>query len=398
MTVTAPTTSEVTGNIVAQVEASLNQTIPLLPRAFVRVLAKALAGVVVILYKYGGFIHLQQFVRTASNQPTVVNGRTVVPLAEWATLFGIPAQTSATAAELVVTVTVENQVGSLPSGTQLVGSTNGVTYLTLSTVALDAATKDITVRAVADQAGGGGLGTIGNLTAGAVVSFANPLANVARDTIVQSQTVTGADPEPEEDFRQRVIDGVRARPQGGAYSDYRIWGAAVAGITQVYPYTGDPGQVDVYVESATEPDGIPTAGQLQAVADAIELDEDGLATRRPAGALVNTLAITRNAWTAEVSGLNVPASVSLAVAQSQITTAVQNYFLARENFIVGLDTPPRRDVISRSAVIGTVENVVTALGGTFTTVVIERVSDPGVPVTIDTLAEGEKAKATVAFV
>ena len=238
---------------------------------------------------------------------------------------------------------------------------------------------------------------MGNLGPGAIVSFANPLANVVRDTVVASQVTTGADAETTTAYRRRVSSAVSARPQGGAYSDYRVWGSDVAGVAQVYPYTGAAGQVSVYVESSTETDGLPTAAQLNDVAAAIELDEDGLATRRPVGSLVSTVSIARTSWVATVSDLIVTGS--LTDAQSKVRTAVEGYFIAREPFITGLDVLPAKDTISRSAAIGVVEDVVTSLGGTFSTVVIAKASAPSVPVELELLAEGEKVKAaSVSFV
>jgi uncharacterized phage protein gp47/JayE len=386
MSLATPTTADINANIIAQLEASLNQTIPLLPKSFLRVLAKVLAGVFILLYKYGGFIHLQQFVSTATYDETEINGRTVRPLQEWGRLFGVTDLVEATQAEMTIDMVVTNQVGQLDAGTQLIGTSNGVTYITIGVVLLDAPTVVATVRAVADQSGGDGSGTIGNLDPGQTMSFANALANVNRETTVNTQTITGADAETVESYRARIISAVSARPQGGAYADYRIWGLEVAGIANIYPYTGDPaGEVDVYVESATETDGIPTQAQLDAVFDHIELV-------RPAGALVNSLAITRNTWKSTVTGLNAP---DLPATQSAVDDAIEAYYLAREPFIVGLDVLPRKDVISRSAVIGTVEDVVTALGGTFTTVVIEDDNNPGVPVELQTLAEGEKVKSSI---
>jgi len=101
MSIQTPTTKELSDNIIASFEATLNQSTPLLPKSFLRVLAKVLAGVWVILYKYGGFILLQQFVRTASDQPTEINGQTVTPLDEWGELVGIGAPAAATKAELL---------------------------------------------------------------------------------------------------------------------------------------------------------------------------------------------------------------------------------------------------------------------------------------------------------
>lgn len=396
MSLTTPTTKEINDNIIAQLEASLNQTIPLLPKSFMRVLAKALAGVFILLYKYAGFMFLQVFVRTASYADTEVNGTTFNPLLEWGRLIGIGDPTAATQAELLIDVTVENQTGSLPAGTQLVGPDNGVTYITLSSVLLNAATVQVTVRASADQAGTGGAGTAGNLDPGAIVSFANPLANVARNAVVSAQTVTGANAEEIEVYRQRIIDRFQKQPQGGAYADYELWGEGVAGILNVYPYTSEcPGQVDLYVEatvaSSGSPDGIPTNAQLQAVLDAVEMDDAGLASRRPAGALVNAFPITRTAFVVTVAGLEV---TDLAQAQADITEVVQEYFLSRAPYIAGLTVPPRKDRITSSGLAGVVEDVVSATGGIFASATIRQA---GVNVSLYSLGIGEKAKATVVF-
>lgn len=392
MSLETPTIQEISDNIVAQMSASLNQTIPLLPKSFIRVLAKTLAGVFILLYKYGGFTFLQIFVSTASTKETTINGKILTPLIEWGRLIGVGDPVAATQAELNVEVIVEVQSGTLPSGTQLTG-TNGVTYITIGGIGLDASTKEVTVRAVNDQAGGNGAGTIGNLDAGATLSFANPLANVARDVEVLAQVVTGADAENIEVYRQRVIDRFQKRPQGGAYADYELWGEETAGIINCYPYTStNPGQVDVYVEATPEssgnPDGIPTPAQLQAVLDSIELDQAGLATRRPANALANTFAITRTGFDVRVLGLTAD---DLAQVKTDIELAITDYFLDREPFIVGLSIPPRKDRITKASVSGVVDDVVTAAGGTFTNAFIYLEGTTSL-VDVYSLGEGEKAK------
>jgi len=398
MSLTTPTTSDISANIVSQLESSLNQSIPLLPKSFMRVLAKVLAGVFILLYKYGGFTFLQMFVQTASDKNTVVNGVIVNPLKQWGRLVGVGDPTSATNAELAIDITVENQVGSLPAGTQLVNTDNGVTYITTVIVALSAATVSATIKAVSDQTDGGGAGAIGNLNVSDVVSFANPLPNVSRNAVVTSQVVTGANAEATDVYRQRIIDRFQKRPQGGAYSDYEIWGEEVEGIINVYPYTStNPGQVDVYVEatvaSSGSPDGIPTAPQLQAVLDSIELDDTGLASRRPANALANSFAITRTGFDVIVTTLVVD---NLSQVQADITTAVEEYFLAREPFIAGLSVLPRLDRITATGVGGVIDDIVSAAGGVFTSFDVE---ESAVPVTTRTLGIGEKAKAdSVSFV
>lgn len=383
-----PTTSAIASNIVAQIEAQISQTVPFFPKAFIRVLAKALAGVYVVLFKYGSFVWLQMFVRTASDQYFTVNGQLVNPLREWGRLVGIPDPNAATQAQLTVTVTVTNQSGFLRSGAQLLGPTNGVVYLVTGDVALNAPTVQAVITASGDQQGGDGSGTIGNLSPGAVLAFANPLPNVGRNVTVMAQTVTGADGETSESYRRRVLDRFQKRPQGGAYADYEQWGEEAAGIANVYPYTSQcPGQVDVYVESATEPDGIPTTAQLQAVLDLINLDQAGLATRRPATALANTFPISRAVFNVNVGGLTVPGD--LAAVRDQVEEAIVEYFLSRAPYIVGLDVGDRVDIITQTAVGGLVDDIVSASGGFFTSL---SVTKAGLATPIYVLGVGEKAK------
>jgi uncharacterized phage protein gp47/JayE len=393
MSLQTPTVQEISDNIVAQLEAALSQTVPLLPKAFTRVLASALGAVFVLIYKYAGFSLLQYFVATASFQDTEINGKTVNPLTEWGRLIGVGDPTDATRAELTADVTVLTQTGTLPAGSQLVRTETGVIYLTLSAVNLDAAVKTVTIRASSDQDGNGGAGAIGNLNPGDIVSFANPLPNVATDAVIVSQTVTGADGESEEVYRQRIIDRFRQQPQGGAYADYKLWSEEVEGILSAFPYTSDcPGEVDVYVEateaSSGSADGIPTAAQLQAVADSIELDDNGLPSRRPANALVNVFPITRTAFDVTVSGLTAD---NVSEAEAAITEAIDDYLRSREPFIVGLSRLPRADRITESAVGGVADEAASALGATITTVSL---SSPAF-----TLDDGEKAKlGTISFI
>lgn len=400
MSLTTPTTKEINDNIIAQLEASLNQTIPLLPKSFLRVLAKALAGVFILLYKYGGFIFLQIFVRTASINDTTVNGTVVSPLKFWGRLIGVGDPAPATNAQLIIDITVTNQTGTLPSGSQLVNSDNGVTYITIGGVVLNASTVSATIRAVSDQVGGGGAGVIGNLEPGAIVSFANPLANIDRNAVVVSQSVTGSDSEDVEVYRQRIIARFQKRPQGGAYADYELWGEEASGIINVYPYTGDPGQVDVYseatVESSGDPDGIPTAAQLQQVLDLINFDSNGLANRRNANAFVNSYPITRTGFDVNVEGIT--GVNDLAQVQADVTVAVTEYFLSVEPFISGLSVPPRNDQITRTRLSAIVEDIVTAAAGTFSAAGFNFVGVSG-SLSFYVLGEGEKAKVSnISFV
>lgn len=388
---TTPTTSELNATIIAQLEAALNQTIPLLPKSFLRVLAKVLAGVNIVLYKYAGFMFLQIFVKTATINATEINGKIVSPLLEWGRLIGVGDPTKPTNAEMTIDVTVTNQIGILPSGSQLLGSNNGVTYLTIGAVNLNAPIIQVDILAAGDQAGGTGSGVIGNLEIDDTVAFANPLPNIDSAAIVSAIIVTAAEGEATEVYRQRVLDRFQKRPQGGAPSDYEIWGEEVEGIINTYPYTSEcPGMVNVYSEateaSSGSPDGIPTTPQLQAVKDSIELDLNGLASRRPATALVLSLAIIRRAFGVTVTGLTAD---NQAEVEQQVQDGVSQYFRGRDIFIPGLSILPRLDRITSSGVAGVVDDIVNANGGVFAGV---SVTLNGSPINLYQLQEGEKSK------
>ena len=392
MALVTPTTQQIATNIKAQLEAALSQTIPLLPKAFSRVLAKALAGVFVTLYKYAGFSLLQQFVTTASMEETEINGKRIRPLVEWGRLIGVGDPLASTQAELEITVTVLTQTGSLPGGSQLLFAATGVVYQTVAAVALDAATVTVVARATSDQAGSDGSGVLGNLAVGQVLQFASPLPNIATNAPVTAVSVVGADAELEEVYRARVLARFQRRPQGGAYADYQQWGTEVAGIRNVFPYTGAPGEVDVYVEAVAGPDGIPDASQLAAVLDSIYFDPEeapsptGLANRRPANAAVNVLPITRTEFDVVITGFTAddPAATLLALDQG-----VDEFLRARAPFIVGLSSLPRLDRVTQGAVAGVVNEIAEANGASVASVTLIR---SAVTIVEYTLAHGELAK------
>lgn len=394
MPLVTPSTAQIAANIIVQLEAAISQSIPLLPKAFSRVLAKVLAGVYVTLYKYAGFSLLQQFVSTASMEATLVNGKLIVPLVEWGMLIGVGKPIAARQAELTVSVTVLTQTGSLPGLSQLLYAPTGVVYQTVGAVPLDAATVEVVVRASSDQAGGDGSGTLGNLEPGQELSFASPLPNVARAAVVTGTSVEGADGEAPEAYRERVVQRYRRRPQGGAYADYQQWATSIAGIRSAFPYTGLPGEVDVYVEATDDldPDGIPSGPQLEAVRDAIQFDPDespsptGLANRRPANAAVNVLPIVRATFDVEVSGFEADDPPTVLAA---IESGVDEFLRARAPYIVGLSALPRLDRITQGAIGGVVNEIAEANAASVASVVLRRT---GVAIQQYTLAHGELAK------
>ncbi len=373
MSMTPLSVEDIAAQLISDIEGKIGATIPFLPIAFIRVLSKALAAGIVLLYKYVGFIFLQLFVATASDKETMVGGLTIVPLTEWGRLVGLGPPVAAVPAELTATVLVLNQTGQpIPSGTTLVYEPTGVVYAMTASVLRDAATKTITIEAISDQTGGGGVGTIGNLTNGSTLSFSSPVADVQRNVDIASTVVTGEDAESSILYRQRVLDRFQKPPQGGALADYEAWALEAPGIIRALVYTGAlPGTVEVYLEADTvssgSPDGIPTQPQLDAALALIDLDQAGRATRRPANALAFTLAITRKAFKVVVIALDAPDPSTM---ETSIADGLDILFAEFEPFIGGLTVTPR-DRVTQSEVSGVVHDITSAGGATFSSVTLE---------------------------
>lgn len=388
MPIKTPTTNELKDTIFANINARLDSSAsPLFPRAFLKVHAKVLAGVYIMLHRYINSNQQQGFVSTASAEPITLNGKVITPLNEWGALVRRPKSLAATNAVLTVLVTVETQTGTLPAQSQLIGANNNVIYLTQSAILLNAATVSVSVRAVSDPNGKKGAGVVGNLVAGDSLNFANPLANVAREATVTAQTTTGADAETKQHYRARVDRGFKVLPQGGALADYDEWARGVEGISAAFVYRGSPGQVDVYVESGTTLRGVPTAAQLIAVDDAIQFAGNGKATRRPAGAWVNVLPISTIGFTVYVIGL---VTNTLAKTQSDITAAIKEHFVDAAPFIAGIDTLPKTDLITIVELSSVVANITNASGDTFSATRMTKFGGDGALLNIFSLGKGVK--------
>lgn len=387
-----PKISEINDNIIAQLEAALESTIPIFAKSFSRVLAMALSAIFVVGYKFAGWIALQMFARYASFQEVTINGQSFVPLIAWGELIGVGQPQPATRAEAEITVTVESQTGNLDAGSLLVRPSTGVIYSVLTTVPLDAATITAQVQAVNDEQGNAGFGTLGNVSPGDVLQFVNPLPFVSQNATVSSVLVTAADRETEASYRDRVVTRFQRRPQGGARVDYQIWGESVEGIDLTLPYTGQPNEMILYSRSTTTgEDGIPTVDQLEAVKQACLFDEEGFATRAPPGVLIVSNPIFRVVVDVEIDALTLVAgaSVTLAEVTQQIEDSLKEYLFTLEPFIVGVSILPPRDRVTSAAIGGVIYSVTEANGASFTSYTVKV---GGSPISTYVLNDGQLAK------
>jgi hypothetical protein len=390
------TSAEISALVVSQLETALSTTIPLLPKAFFRVIAKVLGGIFVLLYEYVGFVLLQLFIKTATDDEITVGGRKIKPLSEWGELVGIY-RGAGQSTDLEIEITVISQGGTLISGTTFVNTATQKTYQILGDVDLDAATVTAVCRCTE-------YGEIGNVDDDSTLNFVSPPASVEKTVTVTDTITEGVDEELVDDFRERIIARWAARPQGGAYADYYDWAMAVQGVKNAYPYSGwdhedilnsRSGCVFVFIESTTDTDGIPPVGGalLQAVYAAINQSEDGLANRRPINAysdLTFIRPISRQAFDVTITGLIDINGDQMADTMEAIEDGLTQYLLDREPYITGLNVMPRKDVISLPALGGIAMDIAGSNGGYFEEITIEL---DGLPMTEPyTLLEGQKAK------
>jgi hypothetical protein len=169
----------------------------------------------------------------------------------------------------------------------------------------------------------------------------------------------------------------------------------VPGVANIYPYTGMPGEVDVYVEATTDqhPDGIPSPRLLADVLESMQFDADGTARRAPATVRsINVKPIARRAYSVVIHNL---ADVEHAHVEDEIASGIDEHLRSLEPYIVGLSVLPRRDRVTQGAIGGVVSEIVQAAGGTVDSVQL-RIDSAVIPA--DTLGKGEKAKLDVAGV
>lgn len=363
MSLNEPTTKEIFDQIINNIEATLGQAIPLLPKAAFRVLSSAIAGVFTILYKFASWQFLQIFPSTADEES----------LERWGELVGI-IRTPAVQAQIEIECTGTDGAEVL-TGTRIVDNISGVVYLIDSDVTIAGGVGTTTM--IATQGG-----SIGNVTNGTLLSFVTPLGGINNKCTVTDTIVTGIDKEDVDVYRSRVVDRFRKVPQGGAFADYEAWAVEVADIINAYPYSGDvEGTVEVFSESGTEVDGIPNASQLQAVLDSINLPD-----RRPVTAEVFSLAIIRTSFEVTVFGLDPDNTEARDLIEARLT----QLFLSKEPFVDGLSII-NNSVISQSEITGVISAALQTTESDIDSAVFE-VTGTGDTLIRYNLGQGEKSK------
>lgn len=361
-----PATAASFAQILTNIESKLNQTSPVLPKAFNRVLSGALSLAITGLYKYASERAKQNLVLTATG----------IDLERLGADRGV-IRKQATAAVVTATLPAENGT-IIPVTASFTANVNGLRYFNNSSATAAAEIATLTLNA--EQTGSAGsLAVSDTLSIGAQIAGATTLATV---TVIISD---GTDLEDQEVYRARVLTAYRAKTGGGNTADYRIWSEEVSGVKRAFPYAGGPlDQVTptppertVYIESTVgiDPDGVPTPALLSAVRANIITDPITGLERQPLGLTNDTLfvePISRLEIHVTVLDLNVDASKETQ-AKADISAALDLYFSQVVMFVAGLDfVDDKNDVLTIASIGGVCDDALKATGGTITSVAFGR--------------------------
>lgn len=367
-----PTVESIANAILSEYEANTGETVPLLKKAVIKILAYAFAGVVVLLWNFGAWQYLQIFVQTSELEA----------LKRWGSLVGIEYQigdkavltadiTGATAATITTEVSylseTSGQVYQVQSPETVVGGNATVTIICLSS------------------------GSIGNLTNGEVIKITNPFTGVPDTAIIASTVNVGSEDEDIELYRERVLARYQNPPQGGSAADYLQWGIEVPEIIDIFPYVFTPGIVRIYpVQQGSGTDRIPTgsvspnpfpnyvagleqplttSGVIGEVALSINSSGNGVQDRRPATAAVEILPPIQADFTIVIIGLSPTPSTDL---KNAIKDAIIAYMDTKRPEIPSLGYDITGATVFQTEISTVVQNLlISQSGGSFTSLTLE---------------------------
>lgn len=370
------TVEDINELIVTGLESELSTTFRLLPKSFIRVLAKVFSGVFITLYKQQAWIFLQLFVDTATFEEIEVLGKRLRPLVLWGELVGVGAPGEATQWAGTTIVTVTSIDTYLPKGTQLKNAATGKIYITTEAKLLSNASETVSVKCTE-------AGTAGNLSSGDILVTVSPLSMIDRNCTVASTTIEATDSENEDTYRNRVRNRWRVQPQGGSLADYRKWAGEVDGVLNTYIYKDDDTAsgvlIYVAVDTSVSSNRIPSSAKLIEVGEACTYDPSTGEARKPIGAVIdptgngsysNVKAVTVKSFDVYITGYS---EDELDEFKSSCKSNLKEYFLEREPYVRGLSIDNNRsDRVSNSNIVGIVNDIAESYSGYFSGITLKK--------------------------
>jgi uncharacterized phage protein gp47/JayE len=364
---TIPSATEIQARIVADVESAIGQTVPLLPKAVIRVLAKAIALIDVLLYRSIMWVYAQIFPDTADYAALILLGA----------LVGIsPTKPVAS----VVTASVPGVTGeSVPTGTNF-RSNSGLVYQVTTGGTISGGVASCTLTCLS-------AGDAGNIANGELLTILSPDVNLTGTATITATVTDGADAETLDHFRARVVARYKRRMTGGSPADYEQWGLEAPHFVWISPVSGDkPGSVWVYGEVDNQTDGIPTSGQLTTLLSYLTTDPvTGIQSRRPIGDEVTCLPISRKVFDFAITIKDGTANI-----KADAESALADYLLSLSPYNSAINTE-RDDAVTDTGANAAVNDIARTGGATILQLVM-REHTTGSQINSYMLYGGEKAK------
>ena len=364
---TMPTVDEIQARIIADIETSIGQTTPFLPKSWNRVVAKSIALIDILLYRSIMWVYAQIFPDTADYAALVLLGA----------LVGISPTKPITA---IATANVFGTNGEAVTNGTNFRSTAGVVYqvTTGGTIAGGYALCTLTSQVTGDQ---------GNIANGETLTILSPDSVLTGLATVVSTTTEGADAETVDHFRARVVSRYKKRLTGGSPADYEQWGLEAPHFVWISPVAGsEPGTVWVYGEVDNQTDGIPTGTQLTTLLSYLTTDPNtGIESRRPIGDEVTCLPISRKVFDFEITIKNGSSAV-----KTDSETALSDYLLSLSPYNEAINTE-RDDAVTDTGANAAVNDIARTAGATILQLVMKE-NSTGSQVNSYMLYGGEQAK------
>lgn len=320
---TIPTIADIRDQILTDIQTGLGLPQPLLSRSTWGIMATAIAGATVLLYRFGAWVERQIFPQTADIDSLILRANELG-------LVRVPSRAWTGTATITGTDTTV-----IPSGT--LWQINGQVYA-MTEAATISGTTNISLEALET-------GDSTNRTAGDILTIVTPQTGVNREATITATTLTGEDEEPIADFRARIISRQQNPPQGGAIPDWILWTLEVPGISECKVARPAAGSVTVYplTDEDDPADRIPDAGKLAEVEAYIS---DPI--RAPIGsAFIAAAAPTEIVFDVDIANL----SPNTAAIRTAIEDAIEAHLYSRRPKQY-TDEVDLKDVVSAGRITG----------------------------------------------
>ena len=275
MAIEVDTVAEIKNRIISDIESEFGGSLPLLSRNVLRVIATVEAGAIWLLYKLAQRISRSIFPATANSDDLDNIGQVYGLQRTLATSW-----TGLARMDLIVSENdfIAPQIGAIYTANT--GSRYEITAV--SAVMSDDNGEYVNINIRAQESGADT-----NRVIGEVLNALIAQSNLASEITITETLTTAVNAEDDNDFRDRIQERLRLRPQGGSFNDYINWALEVSGVTRAWVYPAGIGYVRVYFVRDGDDDRIPNETEIDEVADYINE-----ANRKPVGATLQVRAPT----------------------------------------------------------------------------------------------------------